>query len=837
MRITKLILHRFERLHMLKEETFELDLEKDTLLLQGTNGAGKSSCLYELSPLPATMRHFKEGGYKTIHINHNKHQYILHSSGSGAGKHSFQMDGEELNDGGTLTVQYQLVEQHFNYTPKIHQLMIGKNNLTQMSGNERRDWFNQMSKIDNAFIDKLWDEIKSGQRDVQGAIKNTNQKIAEHTQSIATDETLKEYAQEQQELTGYQERLLEMRGKHQPKHPRQSIDKIEEEVSHYTQTYQQCTQQAQQLITITREGTVLGEVEDELNKAVQQRDYLQDQYNKTIDELSKAKQELHQYQFNDDIDPDELNRMKSSLEEKYNHLISKQPNIDAHYQKLKSQLSTNAIGNKLKEIIDLPDNFDKDIVMFMTHWLTHRPTEEEFDIDWVVQQRDEIGNRLQVLERACDMIRERRRTNEEHLEELKRSPEHECPSCHFRYKGKDVSERIEKITQQNQMFFEKLKKGTDEIMEKTPIYERHKGNVEAYQYVVREYFRDHRLSFFLKLYFRPYETEQDIKEIFKHHLPSYIESFQKIKRLCHVLYEYHQIMIEQEALEELEKKQLMSTSPVALGLQAQITILEKTLEESLSRLDAIDCVILYARSVINKKEVLDKNIDDNLARYNILVELFDDEVAHLRLETVSSMINVVVERLNEVNKLIQHQKGLEYLITHLNENKVQLEQEVEDHKNLMKILSPKDGLIAKTTVGFVRHFVKEMNHLIGHVWTYPLEITLDDEGLFTKDYKFPVKIGNTQSKLSPDVSETSTGQTEIINIAFRLTAMKYLGLTNYPLYADELGGSLIPQFRYNLYHLFSRMLEEQRFSSLFMISHLQDVHAILSAPQVIDLSR
>jgi ABC-type Mn2+/Zn2+ transport system ATPase subunit len=60
---------------------------------------------------------------------------------------------------------------------------------------------------------------------------------------------------------------------------------------------------------------------------------------------------------------------------------------------------------------------------------------------------------------------------------------------------------------------------------------------------------------------------------------------------------------------------------------------------------------------------------------------------------------------------------------------------------------------------------------------------------------------------------------EIINLAFRLVAMSYLGLQDYPLYLDEPGRAFDPAHKSAVVNMVKSLLEQSTFSQIFMISH------------------
>jgi hypothetical protein len=165
---------------------------------------------------------------------------------------------------------------------------------------------------------------------------------------------------------------------------------------------------------------------------------------------------------------------------------------------------------------------------------------------------------------------------------------------------------------------------------------------------------------------------------------------------------------------------------------------------------------------------------------------------------------------------IKSQKNtVDNIINNINE----LESEEIALSILVKQLSPSDGLIAEGLFGFIRGFISQMNSIIKKVWTFPLEIKpceLTDNNSVDLDYKFPVKLSsNTVS----DVSKGSTGMIEIINLAFKIVALKFLGLQNAPLILDELGRTLDTAHKTGIINLTKQLVEQHIFTQVFMVSH------------------
>ena len=133
MLIRKLSLSGYNRLATTSIKTIEIQPKNKIVLIIGLNGCGKSSLLKELTPLPAISQEYQKDGYKFIEIEHNGKIFSLLSDFGSAHKHSFRVDGEELNQPGTLQIQRELVKEYFNITQEIHDLMLGNKSFHKMS--------------------------------------------------------------------------------------------------------------------------------------------------------------------------------------------------------------------------------------------------------------------------------------------------------------------------------------------------------------------------------------------------------------------------------------------------------------------------------------------------------------------------------------------------------------------------------------------------------------------------------------------------------------------------------------------------------------------------------
>ena len=299
------------------------------------------------------------------------------------------------------------------------------------------------------------------------------------------------------------------------------------------------------------------------------------------------------------------------------------------------------------------------------------------------------------------------------------------------------------------------------------------------------------------------------------------EHLERIERDLH-----HQLALHELAHATTEKMALLASLKKVGGvdlvsLQAQNAECSERIGEQTARLQcatrekgqaqarrqrALDIAALAARIRvgISKKRALNKEEVEAIRRtdFNALVRQLQSALA-AREHTLG---NLALQK-----KLVD---ALAQQIADLEHDEVALGL-------LVKQLSPTEGLIAEGLLGFIKNFVVQMNALIKRVWSYPLVVKtcemLDDASV-DLDYKFPMVV-MTPDNVVPDVGKGSTGMREIVNMAFMVTAMRYLHLQHSAVFLDEFGHSFDVEHRSAAMYMVKQFLEQHSFSQVFMISH------------------
>ena len=161
MRIVSLILKGYKRLALRGITSFTYNPKQDMQLILGTNGSGKSSVMREMSPLPANPSDYFKEGSKEIVIEHRGVLYTLTSVFLPKNEHRFIANNENLNKGGTITVQKELVKQYFNIDQELFNVLIDDTVFTEMAALKRRDWIIELSGNDMTYALSIFQKLKT----------------------------------------------------------------------------------------------------------------------------------------------------------------------------------------------------------------------------------------------------------------------------------------------------------------------------------------------------------------------------------------------------------------------------------------------------------------------------------------------------------------------------------------------------------------------------------------------------------------------------------------------------------------------------------------------------
>ena len=289
----------------------------------------------------------------------------------------------------------------------------------------------------------------------------------------------------------------------------------------------------------------------------------------------------------------------------------------------------------------------------------------------------------------------------------------------------------------------------------------------------------------------------------------------------------------QEQVNELEK-QLNSISSVDEKYYnetkehlSKLETLSNALHEEIQENLIVYKDILKAIEDITQFQKHREILSNQLASYNALeLELAE----YLLYKSANSVITTYREDVYRLSKKQSEIESKRQTIQLLEKQVDTLSNELKVWDAVLDALNPTDGLIAEGLLGYIKIFLARMNGLIASIWTYPLIIhpsKMSEESETELSYRFPMTVG-ISDKPKNDVNQGSDGICEVIDLAFRMVAMKALGLKGYPLYLDEFGRTFDNKHRENALRLVERLSEEFIEDQIFMVSHSFMEYSVLN---------
>lgn len=791
MNINKLILRGYKRFNLNSFNSLEIDFSTPLQLILGTNGCGKSSLLEQLTPLCPSPADFKKDGYKEIHITHHNRKYVMKYVFSPKRHFGFEVDGVELNDGGTSTVHNELVKTHFGITNEIQQLLLSKEKFTSMSAVRRKEWFLQLSDVDFDYAIKLYNKLREASRDVSGAVKLAKKALVAESEKLIGDEQLNSFKKEADSLHAILDQLFEI------KKPVEAdtdmllieqtqldaqiyktatlLEKIFEQIKHapYSkEDYEKSIVKTRELIVAN--NAILGKLADEHSLVKSKVNILKAAEEKSIDALKQECAEL-----------------ESKIKQHENSCFYKQDVLNASALKnLFETLKVNIL-NIINELAANPDG----------KYSSEKLQSAKAQLQQLNVKKAELIGTTSKLDTAI-----------KHANEHKDNPDVTCPKCLHTFSTKYDPKQVAGL----QSSLDKLTKELSEVNTKFEQTQNYIEECSVYGQLWRSLINITSSAPALSMYWE-YLLSDDIKEDPK-------SCFKWLNKISDDL--EHKTNI--EALKQLFNDR-------ATLLRSMQSVGSESLQTLLLRLYELDTQVNHITSQIkqqdNELNIYQKELN-TLKQYESLraeissliknkMNLAKEARENLRRHSVNQLIKNLQSHLATVEQKIgsaAHQKAV---IDNITKQINSLVKQEECYDLLIKELSPTEGLIAEGLFSFIDGFISQVNAIIKTVWSYKLEIdacAVSDGESIDLDYKFPMRI-NGSSEDIPDISKGSEGMIQIVDLAYKVTAMRRLGLSDMPLVLDELGSAMDVQHKAETVNVIRALVEQKVFPQVFFISH------------------
>lgn len=781
----------------------ELNTKHMINLLIAPNGVGKSSVLRELNPWAAENGNYKTGR-KYTQWRINGKVYKLDSRTSVGNGHSFKIDnGPELNTGGTSTAFNELVRNHFGTIDAgLIRVLNGikmVDRFSTMGANRRKEIILQIYPNDTSYAMGVYNKLRQERNDIKGAIKN---QIARHTAennklSVINSCGVEELERRVKEVDSELTKSLLLRG-------RLESAKLDPELS---------TKMARFKLLVAKlavnklSGVMMSK--NEYVEALETAEALLSNHQDKANVLKGAIAEHSGFLDGlDDLlqDPTAFTEQAKAIGE---DLRRTEVSIASYSELLENQavfsdpdVSKDGLENVIQPFRDLLSK----VILVSNENLTSLAY-KQYSVE-----SDQLANELRAVKSNLSQA-------EHKLKHYQNAETVECPDCTSKFKigftAKDISKteelilnirgRIGQIEERIKTLGVLIENDSEwfSTMNQLLGFIRENSSVRVLHTLIREY---------------------DIGKV-----PS-----NKLCNLLDVYLERHKFISYKETL--LVEKALADNRVELVNKDNLLEVANhvKDLERQLSRENGF--IGFYRRKVTMFTNEL-TSIDDyqkevmelSLLR-NELFTAMDNKVNVELRDLVDDQVTELSATKNEHMTSIINAKSLTAVVESITADIERMKRRLATISVLMDGLCPNKGLIGKMMLDFINTLCGNVNNVIRQVWNTTLYVKPCSNDNGDLNYKFPVVTGDGEP--TPDISDCSAGEADMIDWAFRFVMATYIGWPA-PLVMDEVGVSFDEIKRGRFFNFIQEYTQSKGARQLFMVSHYFGQYGILKDPNVI----
>lgn len=800
LKILRLKLVNFKPLYLSNITSFEYTIDQVIQLILGSNGSGKSSLLRMLTPDAPDSKEFDTNGEKVIEIETEKGIYLLTSKFGTGKKHSFVFNGQELNDGYTVTVFKELVKREFGYDASLHKLLTGSIGFCQMAPNVRKELLYKLCDLNLDYVLDVFQKALSNHRDLKGALKHITSKLDPLTLKLMPEDEVLSLREEMKDLettivklTSYSNPSLE-----DPEKLKQTLNGLFREIDTVLTGVEN-----------THAEFNTGEIKEEKERLAESIPVLVERNNAIGKEINVVNDKLR-----------ELNKICDVLDDNEN--VGSLESIENDIQKLKDKhqwildYDWSPLGNLEVALKDLHEAYSE----LQTNLLPDIKSVRVFSLD----ERNTIYKQRSNLTASISKLTFNIEKQEEilHHSELAKAGDVECSNCGFTNLALKSLSREQTAIRKAELA--KARLSLDEMERSLESVEENYQELLRYDEAVRQVkhvIEDRKaVAFVLR--------QQPLNDFLLNSGPVMIDLFTVLTAVK----EQQKSLDSLKRLKRLEEvRDLMVLSDIGYD-KSKVKYYECRFEELLGESKAI-------KEALASQKVRLGRVSAFITKADKLAVLLDKMTTVFKSFSKNSAFKIVNSKLAEAsitlamvrNKLAQH-NGVRQSIEALHVDREDLTHKRKRYEELLTALSPNKGLIADIVSSVLVKFTDDVNKTVSRIWDYPLTLK-PYENQSNLNYKFPLA---TDSNEVFDVSLGSKGQQDVINLAVTLNAMRYLSLTDYPLFLDEVGSSFDFTHRQNYIRMIRDLATTGDCSQIFCVNHFTSDYGGITNADVVVLS-
>lgn len=801
MKLKEAIIKGFKRAALSGRTNFHFTFTSAIHFLLGSNGSGKSSIQSYLAVRLPDANDFHVGGSWSIRFEDARIRYDLGAEFTKQGtKHWFNVGEECLNEGGTGTVQKQLIERHFGMKVQILELLTDNTPFTQMSVVKRRELFTLLNPTSMTYVQSLYQELKKELSATTNVLSYTRKRLATEQEGLFDSKLLEEYETQLEEFEA-QLRVLyaQQQDVVRPEGFGDYLTELEDMLERIL------SPSTTEVITEAKEYGGVDALKSDLVEARSRLTFLErnfPQLAQNVKELSERLQAI---------------RGKMGVEALQERRNIHQRDLDALMNGSYYRIIPESINATKTMYEALSDNEMRIIEQLSVLSKLHQ-TGRVFGTNELVSAEQELN----VARNACVDLKNYIKTQQHSLEHVRGVETVECPECKSSFKPGIRPNDVKRVEEDLVRAAEHLKALEAELLLKEESY--------ALQSEFNQSLGSLRQIAGRELLLRPWFDALMDLGFPQQGASAGIQLIEGWKLCCEARYRAGEI---RSIIAHIDEQ--ISSARVGGG-ESQV-VLEQQYSSLSTQLEEMTTEITSTREQISRITSLLQRLDQTGCQSweegwtQEFWSRYQHEVEFIRQTHIRSAIATLQSQVGLLSGKIRNRAVAQGLVVDLQSQIAQLELEQQELKLLVDELSPTNGLIAEQMSGFVAMFAAKLNQVLQTIWSYPIRVLpcgLEDGDL---NYLFPVEQFESQY-VSRDVSKCSEGQQDIINFAFKLALVEYLNHPEWPMWLDELGGSFDEHHRVKLVEYIKSLVDSQRVPQIFWISHYASTHSSLVDAEV-----
>lgn len=790
----EIILERCNRTALNGKERVVIRPTSRVQMVLGTNSSGKSSLLeLGFSPIPPDPHNFDKPGFWSVKFHHKGRHYHETAEYGDKNRYTFSVDGgENLNRGGTITVQLELIKQYLGgYDRDLHAFLTGqeKSRFTAMEAKRRQHWIAKFSEQDFTYAFDRYNHYKRQANATDKIVEYLRSELAEAKRRMMDPDDIASMRAKAKELHDTLDMLMmEPKSNADERDPFELLSDLERTIDSIAMFLDCEYPKTEGALGMDQLVQFKADAEAQLNT-------LQGELNVRAQRLTDCEQRKGRAAALTEVSPETIENELARLREELSEAPTLRTGI--HESLL---IPASQIANDLRWIIaDLP---------------SEKPAEADAAAkqETIHQAEIRLGKIVGLLESL-----------KQNADYIHKCEEVECPDCHSRFKPGIKPGELEALQariNQGETLAEsesmRLRKLEEELSDMVAV-------LNAYRRL--DEFRDRYSSTYSGLF--SFFDRFGWKDLGKEILSKFaiyegdVTVAAKRQRL------ESNITTLENALRnmKLEAGELAGAFADYDAALAEYNLLFARVGDAKRRKARIETAYFKMVEWERKVEDCERAYESLRGKLIDYMNLQGDHAIMELIRKTKVTLGIHEAALNENETYETLAKDLE------NKLKQALVRQ-EGYDGLVAAMSPKNGLIAEHIQNQLGRILGCANNVIESVWGYSLHIEAGEPGETEVDYKFPMIVGDTPR---PDISAGSTSVKDIVNQAMRLTGYECMDLTDYPLWIDELGGTFDAAHRQNLIPFLKSLIDNPRFSQVLIISHSLDGQTAFPGAEIIIL--